>query len=54
MSCGDYIYYSSEIFEFSYMLDRMPKERVIDRKSLEYRLEEAGSDRRFGNRFFWL
>jgi hypothetical protein len=40
MSYNDYIFYAAEVSELQSMLERIPKERVIDRKSLEYRLKE--------------
>jgi hypothetical protein len=41
MSYNDYIFYASEVSELQSMLERIPKERIIDRKNLEYRLKEA-------------
>jgi hypothetical protein len=41
MSYSDYIFYVSEVSELQSMLGRIPKERIIDRKNLEYRLKEV-------------
>jgi hypothetical protein len=41
MSYDDYIFYASEVSELQSMLEKIPEERVIDRKNLEYRLKEV-------------
>ena len=41
LSYEDYVFVSSEISELEYLLENTPKENVIDRMSLESRLEGA-------------